>query len=150
MTLLGLAMLAAGAAPLTLHTSTDARVVVMPRGDPYLAEIGLYGNHTWLRATVAGWRADGLDHARLIEVGGGIAFVELALTDERLEPVLAADVEAGTWTVRLVRRKGAPPEVHEVPTVADVLADPPRRPADPANVLLAPLTGAGRSYGLSA
>lgn len=149
MTLLGLSMLVAGAAPLELHTSTDARVVVMPRGDAYRAEIGLYGNHTWLRSTVASWRTEGLDHARLIEVGGGIAFIELALTDEHLVPLVAAG-EAGSWTVRLERRRGPPPVVHEVPTVADVLADPPRRPAEPSNPLLAPLTGDGRAYGLSA
>lgn len=135
------------AKPLLLQTSAGARVEVLPRTQPDVVEVAIYDNRAYLRRDVASWRDDGMWTARLDDVGGGVEFIVVNLRRSAFVPKVRA-VDKRTWEIRLV--PGTPDLVpaNPVPTIDELLADPPRRPMPLPDRALLPLLGDARTYGL--
>jgi hypothetical protein len=135
------------ARPLTLETTVGAHLEVLPRTRPDVVEIGIYDNRAYLRRDVASWREDGLWTARLEDVGGGVEFVVLQLRDPSLVASVAL-VGPDTWELRLAPGVVELVPLGPVPTIDELLADPPRRPVPTPDRALLPLLRDARSYGL--
>jgi tetratricopeptide (TPR) repeat protein len=138
--------LAAHAAPLELETSREARVVVLPRTEEEIVEIGVYGNRAPLREAIEAWRTPGLEHGRFVDRGGGTAFLVLQLS----HPQLVAEVtrHGDGFLVTLVKGE---PELHsprEVLPLERLFEDLPRRPAPPSDAALVPMGREARTFGL--
>jgi tetratricopeptide (TPR) repeat protein len=138
--------LVAHAAPLELETSPEARVVVLPRTEEQVVEIGVYGNRAPLREAIEGWRTPGLEHGRFVDRGGGTAFLVLQLSG----PHLMAEVvpHGDGFLVTLVEGE---PELHsprEVLPLESLFGELPRRPAPLSEAALIPLGREARTFGL--
>ncbi|MEQ1503688.1 MAG: tetratricopeptide repeat protein [Myxococcota bacterium] len=132
--------------PLLLHPSEHASVVVLPRASDTHVELGVYHNRSPIGLDVATWRAKGLDHARVVDTGGGTMFVMIELVDPNLlvrvvERDSAFEVQFVPGTPRLV-------ESRPHPTIEALFDGMPRRPAPAPEVapLLTPLIGDARTF----
>lgn len=137
----------AQARPMVLETTAGARVEVLPRSREEAIELAVYDNRAYLRRQVASWRDPSMWSASLDDVGGGVEFVVLHLREPGLVPTVV-ETAPHVFTVTLVPGTVELLPLAPVPTVAELLADPPRRPAPTPDRALLPLLRDGRSYGL--
>jgi tetratricopeptide (TPR) repeat protein len=133
----------------TLHPSAEAEVVLLPRTVPDRIELGVYHNRAPIALDVRSWRDPAIDHARVVDVGGGTAFVVIALARPGVVAELARS--EGQVEVRLVPGRPTLRAVDEVPTVEALFAGLPRQPAPwPDGLALAPLMREARTFALPA
>jgi tetratricopeptide (TPR) repeat protein len=140
--------IAAGAEPMSLRPSPEARVWLLPRTRADLVEIGVYHNTAPIGVAVADWRDPALLTARVVDAGGGTTFVELEVDEDvvaRLTPR-----PTGDWTLALTHGTPALTAPRPHPTIEQLFAGVPRKPAPEPTIALTPLLRDARTYALQA
>lgn len=135
------------ARPLGFETTAGARVEVLPRTRAEVVELAITDNRAYLRRTVAAWRDPALWGAHLDDVGGGVEFVVLHLR-ETDRVVRVVEVRPHHWELVLEPGLVELLPMSPVPTIDELLADPPRRPSPTPEGALLPLLRDARPYGL--